>query len=55
MVYSRKRLSKAIVNDRNVRIVRHGLKVIRASDSQDPGDGEDLKDQAMAYRRRHGH
>jgi hypothetical protein len=39
MVYFRKRLPEAVVNDCNERIVRHGLKVIRASDSQDPGDG----------------
>jgi hypothetical protein len=38
MVYFRKRLPEAVVNDCNERIVRHGLKVIRASDSQDPGD-----------------
>jgi hypothetical protein len=38
MVYFRKRLPEAVVNDCNERIVRHGLKVIRSSDSQDPGD-----------------
>ncbi len=38
MVYFRKRLPEAVVNDCNERIVRHGLKVIRSSDDQDPGD-----------------
>ncbi len=38
MVYFRKRLPEAVVNDCNERIVRHGLKVIRPSDDQDPGD-----------------
>jgi hypothetical protein len=38
MVYFRKRLPEAVVNDCNERIVRHGLKVIRSSDSQAPGD-----------------
>ena len=38
MVYFRKRLPEAVVNDCNERIVRHGLKVIRSSDSQGPGD-----------------
>ncbi len=38
MVYFRKRLPEAVVNDCNERIVRHGLKVIQASDSQDAGD-----------------
>ncbi len=38
MVYFRKRLPEAVVNDCNDRIVRHGLKVIRSSDDQDPGD-----------------
>jgi len=38
MVYFRKRLPEVVVNDCNERIVRHGLKVIRSSDSQDPGD-----------------
>ncbi len=41
MVYFRKRLPEAVVNHCNERIVRHGLNVIRASDSQDPGDGSD--------------
>jgi IS5 family transposase len=38
MVYFRKRLPEAIVNDCNERIVRHGLNMIRASDAQGPGD-----------------
>jgi hypothetical protein len=38
MVYFRKRLPEAVVNDCNERIVRHGLKVIRSSDSQGAGD-----------------
>ena len=38
MVNFRKRLPEAVVNDCNERIVRHGLKVIRSSDSQGPGD-----------------
>jgi hypothetical protein len=38
MVYFRKRLPEAVVNDCNERIVRHGLKVIRASDSHDSDD-----------------
>ena len=38
MVYFRKRLPEAVVTDCNERIVRHGLKVIRSTDSQDPGD-----------------
>jgi transposase len=38
MVYFRKRLPEAVVNDCNERIVRHGLKVIRASDAQGPGN-----------------
>jgi hypothetical protein len=38
MVYFRKRLPDAIVNDCNERIVRHGLSVIRASDSQNHDD-----------------
>ena len=38
MVYFRKRLPEAVVNDCNERIVHHGLKVIRSSDPQDPGD-----------------
>ena len=38
MVYFRKRLPEAIVNDCNERIVHHGLNVIRASDAQGPGD-----------------
>lgn len=38
MVYFRKRLPESVVNDCNERIVRHGLNVIRSSDSQDPGD-----------------
>ena len=38
MVYFRKRLPEAVVNDCNERIVRHGLKVIRSSDDQNPGD-----------------
>jgi IS5 family transposase len=33
MVYYRKRLPEAVVNDCNERIVRHGLKVISSSDS----------------------
>jgi IS5 family transposase len=40
MVYFRKRLPEAIVNDCNERIVRHGLKVIRSSDPQGPGDDD---------------
>jgi hypothetical protein len=38
MVYFRKRLPEAVVNDCNERIVRHGLKVIRSSVDSDPGD-----------------
>ena len=38
MVYFRKRLPEGVVNDCNERIVRHGLKVIRSSDSKEPGD-----------------
>jgi IS5 family transposase len=38
MVYFRKRLPEAVVNDCNERIVRHGLKVIRSSVDRDPGD-----------------
>ncbi len=38
MEYFRKRLPEAVVNDCNEPIVRHGLKVIRSSDSQVPGD-----------------
>jgi transposase, IS5 family len=38
MVYFRKRLPEAVVNDCNERIVRHGMKVIRSSDSHAPGD-----------------
>jgi IS5 family transposase len=38
IVYFRKRLPEAVVNDCNERIVRHGLKVIQASDSQDADD-----------------
>lgn len=38
MVYFRKRLPEVVVNDCNERIVCHGLKVIRSSDSQDPSD-----------------
>jgi len=38
MVYFRKRLPETVVNDCNERIVRHGLKVIRSSDSQGSGD-----------------
>ena len=38
MVDFRKRLPEAVVSDCNERIVRHGLTVIRSSDSQDPGD-----------------
>ena len=38
MVYFRKRLPEAVVNDCNERIVQHGLKVIQASESQDPDD-----------------
>jgi IS5 family transposase len=38
MVYFRKRLPEAVMNDCNERFVRYGLKVIRSSDSQDLGD-----------------
>ena len=38
MVYFRKRLPEAVVNDCNERIVRHGLNVVRSSGSQGPGD-----------------
>ena len=38
MVYFRKRLPEAVVNDCNEQIVRHGLEVIRSSDSQESGD-----------------
>jgi IS5 family transposase len=37
MVYFRKRLPEAVVNDYNEKIVHHGLKVIRSSDPQDRG------------------
>jgi IS5 family transposase len=37
MVYLRKRLPEAVVNDCNERIMRHGLKVNRLSDPQGPG------------------
>ncbi len=40
MVYFRKRLPEAIVNDCNERIVRHGLKMIRSSDPQGPADDD---------------
>ena len=36
MVYFRKRLPEAIVHDCNEQIVRHGLKVIKVSESHDP-------------------
>lgn len=38
IVYCRKHLPKTVVNDCNERIARHNMKVIRSSDSQDPGD-----------------
>jgi hypothetical protein len=38
MVYFRKRLPESVVNDCNERVVRHGLKVIRASASTDHDD-----------------
>jgi hypothetical protein len=38
MVYFRKRLPESVVNDCNERIVRHGLNVIRSSDSSDQDD-----------------
>jgi IS5 family transposase len=38
MVYFRMRLPHSVVNVCNERIVRHGLNVIRSSDSQDPDD-----------------
>ena len=38
MVDFRKCLPEAVVNGCNERIVRHGLKVMRSSDSQDPSD-----------------
>ena len=38
MVYFRKRLPEAVLNDCNERIVRYGLKVIHSSDEKDPGD-----------------
>ena len=38
MVYIRKRLMEAIVNNCNERIVRYGLRVIHSSDDKDPGD-----------------
>jgi hypothetical protein len=38
MVYFRKRLPEAVVNDCNERIVCHGMKVIRAMDSHDSDD-----------------
>ena len=41
MVYFRKRLPEAVVNDCNERIVRHGLKVIRSSVDHDHGGGDD--------------
>jgi hypothetical protein len=40
MVYFRKRLPEAVVNDCNERIVRHGMKVIRSSIDHDPGGDE---------------
>ena len=41
MVYFRKRLPEAVVNDCNERIERHGLKLILSSDTQRPGDDND--------------
>lgn len=41
MVYFRKRLPEAVVNDCNERIVRHGLNVVRSSDTQGPADDND--------------
>jgi IS5 family transposase len=38
MVYFRKRLPASVLNDCNERIVRHGLNVIRSSDSNDQND-----------------
>jgi IS5 family transposase len=38
VVYFRKRLPEAVVNDCNERIVSHGLKVICSSDTEGPGD-----------------
>jgi IS5 family transposase len=38
MMYFRKRLPGAVLNDCNERIVHHSLSVIRASDSQNHGD-----------------
>jgi hypothetical protein len=38
MVYFCKRLPEGVVNNCIEEIVRHGLKVIRSSDSQGPGD-----------------
>lgn len=40
MVYFRKRLPEAVVNDCNERIVRHGLTLLRSADSQDDHDGD---------------
>jgi len=40
MVYFRKRLPEAVVNDCNERIVRHGLTVIRSSVGHDPNDDD---------------
>ena len=42
MVYFRKRLSEAVVNDCNERIVRHGLNLIRASEAEEH-DQDDSK------------
>ena len=38
MMYFRKRVPEAVINDSNERIVRHGLKVIHLSVEHDPGD-----------------
>jgi transposase, IS5 family len=41
MVYFRKRLPEAIINDCNARIVRHGLAVIQSETAEGPDDDQD--------------
>lgn len=39
IVYSRKRLPEALINDCNERIVRHGLSLIQSETAEDHDDG----------------
>jgi transposase, IS5 family len=41
MVYFRKRLPEAVINDCNERIVRHGLAVIQSEIAEGPDDDQD--------------